>query len=431
MRKKVTLLALALNCIVLQAQDQIDFLCEDHTYVSNIATVQFGPAGFQHLFPLLTLGGQGQFLLSFDDLDAGAKNYVYSAIHCDRDWKPTDLSSLEYIEGFDEDNIYDYSFSFKTRHNYTHYELLFPNDNMDLAKTGNYIFVVFEDEDEKIPVITRRFVIVENQVNIGAQIVRPSKVSKIHTHQEIDFEINTARLNPHNPMMEFRATVLQNSRWDNAITDVSPKFIISNKISFDYQDKIVFPAGNEFRFLDLRSLRAPQSDINYVGLVNDKEVEAIMEPQISRKKAGVHLSYADINGAYIIENFDQRNELLNGEYPQVLFTYKVDQPYYQENVYFIGAITDWKIKRDYQLVYNPAISAYVGRFPFKMGYYNYFFATAPSEVDADEKMEVSTAKTEGNFADTENNYLILIYYRPFGSRYDQIIGSYQFNSSDR
>ncbi len=429
MRKTITLLALILNFIVLQAQG--DFLCEDQTYVDNIATVQFGPNGFQHLFPLLTLGESGQFLLSFDDLDAGVKNYVYRAIHCDRNWQPTDLSSLEYIDGFDEDNIYEYSFSFKTRHNYTHYELLFPNDNMKLKITGNYVLVVYEDEDDKFPVISRRFVVVDNQVNIAAKIVRPTKVSKIHTHQEIDFEINTARLNPRNPMMEFRATILQNNRWDNAITDLSPKFIISSKVSFDYQDKVVFPAGNEFRFLDLRSLRAPQSDIDYIGVVNEEEVEAIMKPLISRKKAGVHLSYADINGAFIIENFDQRDELLNGEYPKVLFTYKVDQPYYQENVYLIGAITDWQLRPEYQLVYNPAVSAYIGRFPFKMGYYNYFFATAPSEVDAGEKVVASTAKTEGNFSDTENNYLILIYYRPFGSRYDQIIGSYHFNSADR
>ena len=429
MRKTITLLALILNFIVLQAQG--DFLCKDQTYVDNIATVQFGPNGFQHLFPLLALGESGQFLLSFDDLDAGVKNYVYRAIHCDRNWKPTDLSSLEYIDGFDEDDIYEYNFSFKTRHNYTHYELLFPNDNMNLKITGNYLLVVYEDEDEKFPVITRRFVIVDNQVNIAAQIVRPAKVSKIHTHQEIDFEINTARLNPRNPMMEFHATILQNNRWDNMITNLSPKFIVSSKVSFDYQDKIVFPAGNEFRFLDLRSLRAPQSDIDYIGLVNDEEIEAIMEPQISRKKAGVHLAYADINGAFVIENFDQRNELLNGEYPNVLFTYKVDQPYYQENVYLIGAITDWQLKPEYQLVYNPAISAYVGQFPFKVGYYNYFFATAPSEVDSGEKIVASTTKTEGNYADTENNYLILIYYRPFGSRYDQIIGSYHFNSADR
>lgn len=429
MRKTITLLALTFSIIVLQAQD--DFLYEDQTYVNNIATVRFGPNGFQHLFPLLTLGGSGQFQLSFDDRDAGVKNYVYRAIHCDRNWEPTDLSSLEYIDGFDEDDIYEYSFSFKTRHNYTHYQLWFPNENMDLTKTGNYLLVVYEDEDDKFPVITRRFVIVENQVNIASQIVRPAKVSKMHTHQEIDFEINTARLNPRNPMMEFRATILQNNRWDNVITDVSPKFILSNKVSFDYQDEIVFPAGNEFRFLDLRSLRAPQSDIDYVGIVNENQIEAIMEPLISRKKAGVHLAYADINGAYVIENFDQRNELLNGEYPEVLFTYKVDQPYYQENVYLIGAVTDWQIRPEYQLKYNPVTFSYVGRFPFKMGYYNYFFATAPSEVDIDEKIIASTVKTEGNFADTENNYLILIYYRPFGSRYDQIVGSYQFNSSDR
>ena len=94
-------------------------------------------------------------------------------------------------------------------------------------------------------------------------------------------------------------------------------------------------------------------------------------------------------------------------------------------------MTDWQIKHEYQLRYNPAVSAYVGRFPFKMGYYNYFFATVPSDMSPDEKIVASTAKTEGNFADTENEYLILIYYKPFGSRYDQVVGSYLFNTASR
>ena len=37
-------------------------------------------------------------------------------------------------------------------------------------------------------------------------------------------------------------------------------------------------------------------------------------------------------------------------------------------------------------------------------------------------------KTEGNHADTENDYHVLIYYRPFGTRYDQVVGILQASS---
>ena len=35
------------------------------------------------------------------------------------------------------------------------------------------------------------------------------------------------------------------------------------------------------------------------------------------------------------------------------------------------------------------------------------------------------AQEEGNFYETENEYLILVYHRPFGERYDRLIGMQQ------
>ena len=33
-----------------------------------------------------------------------------------------------------------------------------------------------------------------------------------------------------------------------------------------------------------------------------------------------------------------------------------------------------------------------------------------------------TAPSAGNFYETENEYLILVYHRPFGGRYDKLVG---------
>lgn len=35
------------------------------------------------------------------------------------------------------------------------------------------------------------------------------------------------------------------------------------------------------------------------------------------------------------------------------------------------------------------------------------------------------AQAEGNFYETENEYLILVYHRAFGERYDRLIGMQQ------
>ena len=45
----------------------------------------------------------------------------------------------------------------------------------------------------------------------------------------------------------------------------------------------------------------------------------------------------------------------------------------------------------------------------KQGYYNYYYDTPDDSV-------------EGNFYQTQNEYLILVYARPIGSRYDSLVG---------
>ena len=40
----------------------------------------------------------------------------------------------------------------------------------------------------------------------------------------------------------------------------------------------------------------------------------------------------------------------------------------------------------------------------------------------------SFESTEGNFTNTENNYTVLVYFRPFGARADELIGITQVNS---
>jgi hypothetical protein len=427
--KAYVLLLFSLSCCSIQLLAQSEFRYIDNTYVDNIRSVRFGPAGFQERFPLLTLNEGGQLVLSFDDTDAEVKNYVYTVIHCDRNWQPSGLASLEYIDGFEEEDINIFEFSFMTTQTFTYYELVFPNRNMNVTKSGNYLLVVYEDEADKIPVITRRFVVADRTVSTSAKIVRPATVSKIHTHQEIDFTVDYQRLGVKNPRLELRATVLQNSRWDNAIYDLEPKFTGRDQAIFDYQDEIVFEGGNEFRFIDLRSLSAPQSDIDRIGLsLDEQSVEAELSPIFSRAHQA-HLTYPDLNGSYIIENFDRNDEILNSDYVNLLITYKPIEPLLQDHLFLFGEITEWQIKEEYRLRYNPAISAYVGRFPFKQGYYNYYIATVPSDSPPKKIPQPDISKTEGSHADTENEYLILTYYHPFGSRYDQVVGAAIINSN--
>jgi hypothetical protein len=145
--------------------------------------------------------------------------------------------------------------------------------------------------------------------------------------------------------------------------------------------------------------------------------------QDKKRSSGGYLEYEDINGNFVIETQDEDNGDLESDYADVLFTLKSPSEMYDYDVYIFGGLTDWQIKPDFKMVYNPAINAYVGKVLLKQGYYNYLYAAVQKETG-----DIDFEETEGDWFETKNNYTILVYYRPFGQRYDSLIGAYTFSS---
>jgi hypothetical protein len=66
--------------------------------------------------------------------------------------------------------------------------------------------------------------------------------------------------------------------------------------------------------------------------------------------------------------------------------------------------------------YDEAQHAYETTVLLKQGYYNYQYLWLDNDGVG------HTARTEGDFFQTENEYLILVYHRPQGGRYDALVG---------
>lgn len=393
----------------------------DQTYVDYIKSVRIHPLGVMLGYPILELGSNAQLYISFDDLAEDARNYTYSVVHCNADWEPSNLTENEYIGGFPEDRIDDYSFSSNTRTVFTHYYFTIPNRDMYLTKSGNYILKVYEDEDEKTLVFTRRFMVVEPMMRVLPRVVRPSIVSKSDTHQEIDFLVSHKGIDVRNPLTEVRAAVLQNGRWDNAVVGIPPQFIRPDEMSFDFQNRIVFEAGKEFRNLDLRSYRYPSGDVAAIEMYPDA-IDITLGRDLKRVNQP-YSQYLDLNGQYVIESTDLGDPMLQSDYARVLFSLNSATEYEEEDVYLIGGLTEWRISPEFRLSYNRRISAYQGEALLKQGYYNYLYAIVPRKGGAPSFLD-----TEGNWYETDNDYTILVYYRPFGERYDRLVAAHTFRS---
>lgn len=429
----------------LSAQNDEDLMFTDNTYVDYIKAVRFHVNGVLQSYPLIELNGNAQLRLSFDDLNDEVRRYSYRFIHCNEDWQPSSLSSLEYNGRNTIGYIEDYEFSIRTLRNYVHYELAFPNRDMEIIASGNYLLVISDEEDDTFPVITRRFMVQENMAGVSGRIMRPALVDQIHTHQEVDLTVNTKQLQVRNPMRELRATVVQNNRWDNTIYGIIPNLLQKEAVRFDYQGQVIFRGGNEFRNLDLRSIRAPR---RMVSVTNEEEnYSMMMEADVPRDN-GTYMEYNDFNGNFINDRFERLNLSLDldgintelgdrfdynysGDYVEMTFVLNTGRELDRE-VYIFGGFTEFQLKPAFRMIWNPNINAYVGRTLLKQGFYNYLYVleqNPPESKNPRPADRLSYEVIEGSFDDTENDYLALIYWRPIGGRYDRLVGSSRLNSS--
>ena len=108
--------------------------------------------------PFIELNGPRTMTLLFDDLSGQRRNLNYTLVHCDAQWRPSNLLKAEYLQDFQEYWVGDVDFSFNTFIPFVNYRVTVPNNNIRLTKSGNYLLIVYENSPEN-PVVTRRFVV--------------------------------------------------------------------------------------------------------------------------------------------------------------------------------------------------------------------------------------------------------------------------------
>lgn len=421
MRYLLLFSSLILSSFFAQAQDQRIF--GDEVFVDYIRSVKFHLEGIPLSYPIIDLNSGTQLVLTFDDLEGDGKDYKYSIHHCNADWTPSALAEMEYLASFSEEYINDYEFSFNTRTDYTNYLLALPNRDIAWTKSGNYILKVFDVTEDRFLVLTRRFMVVEPGFKVRGRIVNPRDVSRMQTHQEIDFFVGHKGINIRNPQTEVKASVLKNGRWDNAIIGLPPRFSRGEELNFDYQNRVVFPAGKEFRFLDIRTLNSNAEKILRIERLTT-HFEVTVAQELDRESAP-YLFEQDINGKYVIQTFDAQDQDLASDYAYVFFQLKSSVNFSDHDVYIIGGFTDWQPMPWAKMYYDPATSSYRGKVQMKQGFYNYYYGLVPKEGGP-----VDYSEFEGNWFEAENDYIILVYYRPFGERYDRLMGAEVLNSND-
>ena len=183
--------------------------------------------------------------ISFDQMSHNVHTYTYTVVHMNAErTKESDLLSSEYLSGFTTADITDYEHSINTTREYTHYWFTFPNADMQLTKSGNYLLTVYEDGDRDKKVVEVDFCVVEQRVSVHAQVRTTTDIEFNGRYQQMDLDIQMTAVDMKNAN-EFKVLVRENNRTDNEVWLTRPTYVEPKKLRYVNCRDLIFEGTNE------------------------------------------------------------------------------------------------------------------------------------------------------------------------------------------
>lgn len=426
MKEKYLILGVFLlsSIIFIQAQP-VNY---DFVYDTKIKTVQVFVNNVYVQIPTIELGGGSTFKINWDDTAGDRKFYKYRIVHCDMNWQPsTEIVTTDYLQGFNDELVENYQLSRNTEVFYTYYEMYLPNSRTQFAASGNYLLHVYEN-DPDYPVFTKRLIVVETMAKLSIGMIPASDVSLYPTHQEVFFDVFSDDFLIRNPLIEISAVAVQNGDWTTAIGPVLPNRLGTQQsyAVFDRRGEFTFPGRREFRFFDMRSIRAGGEGVANKKITRD-QIYVSLVPMRSTYNASPSFR-SDFNGRFTIDNYDAPDRNISSKYALVQFEL-ADSPYLESgNVYVRGSFTEWQCYPENKMEYDETTKSYYVDILLKQGFYEYEFVE--EYIQSDGSSVFTHEFTEGNSRRTENDYTVIVYFRPVGERYDRVIKVGVINSMD-
>lgn len=386
--------------------------------VANLRTLRMTVDGDASRFPVLKLNSNEKLEVSFDDLTHEYQRYTYKIEHCDVEGNPTtELFESDYVRTTDDQVVItNYEPSENTTVQYTHYAFSIPNTNMRPLISGNYRLTVSteNEEDEEVVVLQTYFAVVDTKVGIYPSATTNTEVDWNGTHQQIELKVDCSNLVVRDAQSEIKTLVMQNRRFDNMAKDVPFTAQNGNVLLWEHSRELIFDAGNEYRKMEILSTRYPGMHGESVRWF-DPYYHYTLQTDYPRRN---YLYDEDRNGQSVVRYEGTGDADTQADYVMTHFVLDTPQLPEGKEVYVSGQWTSLGLAPQYKMHYNHADACYEANILMKCGYYNYLYLCA----DKSNSQVGSTMPIEGNYFQTENEYDILVYYRPTGSRYWQLVG---------
>jgi len=390
---------------------------------SQIATTEFNSAHLRvndswELPPVIRLNSSDQITLSFDELNQDNNWYSYAIFHCNADGSDSHLNENEYLYGFNYQAIDDFQYSFNTLIPYTNYKVTLPNQQIQFRVSGNYRLEVYRDNNRSEPLLAAKFSVTEELIPTRATIKSITDIDYKDKNQQIELSLDIRNYEIRNPSSEIKVKIRQNYREDNQVIVNTPLYSNPNEIVFTNNPNLIFKAGNEFRRFEMTTHK-----YNGLGTESTNYYDPYYHTTLETNKQRATSSYyydQDQDGRFIIRTLDadEGQSETEAQYHIVHFSLNTDLILPKGNIYIYGELSGYRIDKKYMMTYSRERNQYEASILLKQGHYNFLYLHQQPEG-----IKGETRYIEGDFYETQNCYLIEVFHRPMGSRYDRLINT--------
>ena len=363
--------------------------------------------------PVIRLGTNDRILVKFDEIGEDNSYLEYRLIHCDADWQPSRLIESEYLEGFNSVRIEDYAYSTATFVHYVNYLIAFPNEDLQIKHSGNYLLQVYDPERPEETLLQTRFQVTENRARIEGNVTSRTDMGHNTYWQQLAFEIDCQGIGELNPYQDIIVYVTQNNREATKRRIMTPLRVSGDKIIYEHLNDLVFGASNEYRRFESVSNSFPGmrvDSLQYMG----SNYHVWLKVDEPRQSASYSYDQTQ-HGRFLVREYNSTDSDIGADYITVHFLLECPElPSY--DIYLDGEFTHDRMDKENQLTYDHRVGGYVAEVPLKQGAYNYQYVTRSRQTG-----EISTSTIEGDKYETLNEYGIAVYFRPPGARADRLI----------
>jgi hypothetical protein len=355
--------------------------------------------------PIIQLGSSQSVTLRFDDLLVESSMFRIEITHHNSDWSPSSLLPNFYLQGFQTDFISGGNPSRFQNPSYHTYTYTFPNQNIRITRSGNYIIHVYRQETNQ-KLFSMPFLVHENigTASVSIEELFNQDARYLRHHQPFAYYKyeDTSII----PQSDLSVYFVQNQFWGQARRANQEDF------SEQYNARLYLSRDRSFiGSYEAYSLSMSNIDQYSPQIIDFEQLFSISRVTLNRDVVNLNIS-PTLRGGGLINNPSSNN---SARYALVQFQLEVPELERTSNpIYLVGGFNSWGINPANQMYWNASSRMYTGQAIIKEGSYSYKYVTL-------EGNRVNDTILDASFASTRQEYHALVYQRDHTFLYDRLV----------